>query len=645
MSQELSFWRKVIYVGGIVLLLFPLFWIGQPATRSSAGGVLARLRTENDLSQAALGEIDPAGESIKLATLGLRNVAVVLLWERSFECKKREDWEGLSVALNQITKLQPNFITVWEHQSHNLSYNVSVEFDDYRMRYHWVKKGIGFLVEGIHLNRENPRLVHYTGWITGQKIGRADEHVQFRELFRKDDDFHNSLNREVTIDRAFGWDGRADNWLVSRLWYQRAERAVDSGIPLKGKSPLIFHADNPMALINYSSTIEDEGVLGQTAQLSWSEADRAWGEYGRRPIPTSWGHNVRLGEYDEVNGEIVRLKEQLEQLAPGVRQRIRQEKVAQLTPELLSALDVPEEKLTEENYRQHLDAKAKTSVGYQEVAQRTAEQNRETAKKVADRLVEMETLSSRIAHYRGIVNYEYWSIRCAAEQTKTAVDAREFLYKAKQAYDAVDLENAKKQFESSWLAWRKIYDQYPRLMDDVSAEELADGIKQYQRLLQQLDEEFPADFPLVDLLKLRQDRDAALKEMYQKMGGQPGSERDSSTGKEPPQEPKPEPAKPDAADAKPNKEPPPDAETAKPEAKVSKPESKPAAEAAKPAAEEAKPADAEAKPATDDDKPPAGAAKPEVEPKPAAEPAKAEVEPKSAVEEGKSEPAPDAVKS
>ena len=44
MSQDLSFWRKVVYIGVIVLLLFPLFWIGQPATRTSAGGVLARLR-------------------------------------------------------------------------------------------------------------------------------------------------------------------------------------------------------------------------------------------------------------------------------------------------------------------------------------------------------------------------------------------------------------------------------------------------------------------------------------------------------------------------------------------------------------------------------------------------------------------------
>lgn len=522
MSRDISFWRKVAYIGVIVLLLFPLFWIGQPATRtatgSNPGGVLARLRAENNLSQAELGEIDPAGESIKLATLGLRGVAANLLWEKSFEYKKKEDWEGLSATLNQITRLQPNFITVWEHQSHNLAYNVSVEFDDYRMRYHWVKKGIDFLTEGIRKNRENPRLLHYTGWITGQKIGRSDEHVQFRELFRADTDFHDSLHSEVPVDKGHGWDGRPDNWLVSQLWYQRAERALDAGLVLKGKSPLIFHADNPMSLINYSSTIEEEGVLGQTAQQSWFEAGEGWKQYGRLQIPTSWGHNVRLGEYEQVNEDIEQMRARLEQLAPDVREQIEREKIAELEPELRAALELAEEELTEENYRQHSDAVAQTQVSHQEVAERAPEPNRAAASKLAERLSNQELMSSRISHYRSIINYEYWRVRCEAEQTKTAVDAREFLYKAKQAHDAADLETARALYESSWQQWRKIYDQFPELMDDITAEDLTKDIKRYQRLLQQLDEEMPADFPLVDLLKKAMERDESLKEVYQQLG-------------------------------------------------------------------------------------------------------------------------------
>ena len=59
--------------------------LSQPASidaegHRSPGGNLAKLRDEYHLSQATLGEIDPTSETIKLATLGMRGVAVQLLW-------------------------------------------------------------------------------------------------------------------------------------------------------------------------------------------------------------------------------------------------------------------------------------------------------------------------------------------------------------------------------------------------------------------------------------------------------------------------------------------------------------------------------------------------------------------------------------
>ena len=38
MNLETSFKRKVSYITGIVLLLFPLFYLGQPATSDTDGG-------------------------------------------------------------------------------------------------------------------------------------------------------------------------------------------------------------------------------------------------------------------------------------------------------------------------------------------------------------------------------------------------------------------------------------------------------------------------------------------------------------------------------------------------------------------------------------------------------------------------------
>ena len=169
----------------------------------------------HSLSQADLGEIDPASETIKLATLGMRGVAANILWEKANDYKKEEDWTNLSATLEQITKLQPNFVNVWIYQAWNLSYNISVEFDDYRDRYRWVIRGIDFLKEGTQYNRDEPRLLLGLGWMIAQKIGKADEHMQFRQLFQEDDDFNGS--RPVA---------QRDNWLVGREWLLKAEQVV-----------------------------------------------------------------------------------------------------------------------------------------------------------------------------------------------------------------------------------------------------------------------------------------------------------------------------------------------------------------------------------------------------------------------------------
>ena len=118
----------------IAVLLVPLSALSQPRDSSNSGGYLARLRTEAQLSQADLGEIDPTSETMRLATLGLKNIAVTLLWDRANFYKKVEDWTNLSAVLEQMTKLQPNFYSVWDFQAHNLSYNISVQFDDYHDR-------------------------------------------------------------------------------------------------------------------------------------------------------------------------------------------------------------------------------------------------------------------------------------------------------------------------------------------------------------------------------------------------------------------------------------------------------------------------------------------------------------------------------
>ena len=236
MISNPSFQRKILYGVLIAGLLVPLYLISRPTMREAdgrmvEGGILSRMRVENGLSQADLGEIDPTSETMKLATLGMKGIAANLLWGRANRYKRDHDYDNLTATLNQISKLQPNFISVWQFQGWNLAYNVSVEFDDYRSRYYWVKRGVDFLREGTRYNPEEPVLFWEVGWTFGHKLGKADEYVQYRRLFREDEDYHNDLQADIPIDNTRGPSGQPDNWLAGREWFRRAEQIVDKLIP------------------------------------------------------------------------------------------------------------------------------------------------------------------------------------------------------------------------------------------------------------------------------------------------------------------------------------------------------------------------------------------------------------------------------
>jgi hypothetical protein len=519
-----SFYRKVVYGCLIVLLWFPLSFIGRPVSvdpdGTRNGGKLTQLRDENSLSQATLGEIDPTSESMKLATLGMRNVAVTVLWTMANEYKRTEDFDNFAATVNQITLLAPNFISVWEFQAHNETYNVSVEYDAYRMRYAWVKKGIDLLIRGTEHNKKDTRLVNYLSWFFGQKIGRADEHKQFRELFRNDHDYHTKLTETLHMQMddldVVGPNRKdPDNWLVGRRIQLRAVNLVETqGVPIRGKSPVLFYADAPMLRINYSKAIEDEGWLGDVAGEAWRLSGNDWKRYGEQPVPTSWGHDIRLGEYERYRElTAAGLKKLNEEIAPGVHEKLLAERQAKLKPEERAALEIPPEKRTNQQMMLAMEAEPKLAVNVEEVANLAPAEKRREAKLIARQCTEYDTIATRIERYRDIVNFKYWRTRCEVEQSPTALKARQLVADATKKYEQGDIDKSKELYESAWVEWAKVYDKYPEMMDDVEADDLVDSIQRYRKVLSQHDiHGLPEDFPLRRFLEVQRHGKEVLKQ-------------------------------------------------------------------------------------------------------------------------------------
>ena len=477
----------------IAVLLVPLSILSQPADSSSPGGFLARQRAKFGLSQANLGEVDPTSETMRLATLGLKNVAVTLLWDRANHYKKVEDWTNLSAALEQMTKLQPNFYSVWDFQAHNLSYNISVEFDDYHDRYAWVMKGIEFLRQGIALNLREPRLLGRMGWFIGQKIGRADEKKQYRRLFKADDDFHERDRPGRTLPER-------DNWLVAREKYLAAQQLADSGAALK-TTPLIFHSEPMMTAINYARALEEDGVFGETAREAWKLAGDEMRRFSVREIPTSWDVPIRLGMREAELARATKLGEELEALLPGLFKEIQERKRAALTDAQRKALDVPPIDRTEPQQQSAAEAESALAVNWPMVAREAPADVRDKARELARQYVEASETAEIIARYRDIVNFDFWRASCEVEVTEAALRARELVWQAEREFENARLLPAKKAYEEAFAAWREVLDSSPVLKaDDLTGDDLVEMIDRYRKVLDQLDEKFPQPFILQDVL-------------------------------------------------------------------------------------------------------------------------------------------------
>lgn len=508
MKRNTAFTRKVIYFSAMAVLLYPLYYIGTPATMEDevlvGGGILSRMRQKHHLAESRLGDIDPASETLKLATLGLRGLAVNILWERAAEFTKKEDWDNLKVTLNQIAKLQPHFIGVWQFQAWNLSYNVSTEFDDYRQRYHWVKKGIDYMFQGIRYNRSEPRLYWDLARFFGQKIGTADERVQYRRMFSVDEDFHKTIPLENLYVARSDVYGGMDNWLVSRLWAVKAERIVlTQGVPMIGISPLVFYARAGLALINYSETLEEDGYFGEKVQRAWKEAGDAWQLFGDRDIPTIANIEIRLNDYERVQEEAKKLEEEYHLTLTGkVLKEIQQRKRDQLTAEQRQALDTPMADRTAEQKVLARDAEETLKVDYLEIAKKLPKDQRKKVLPLASQHAQAKNLATNIYRSKGIVNFDYWRTRCQAEQTSHAVNAREYVYQADQLFNKGDLVGAKEAFEKSWQEWAVMFEEFPTLKVAITARDIVEKIGIYRNLLGQLDEDFPEDFILQELLDL-----------------------------------------------------------------------------------------------------------------------------------------------
>jgi hypothetical protein len=299
--------------------------------RPGAGGILAQQREKENLMESRIGEVDPAGSAIKLATFGMRGVAIAILWHNMQEYQKRFDWSNVIVTAKQLVFLDPHFTSFWDFLGWNLAYNASSEFDDYRDRYRWVINGIEFLIEGTENNKRAPKLFKTTGMTISNKIGgdASDEREQYRRLFREDDDFS-----EFASKHGYNMPllpSERDNWKVGLHWLKLGEHLVlVEKVSIGKESDFMFCMHSRFNYFNYAKWKRRDGDFSQAAFDAWREAGEQWREFARITMNTALpvdrsailkkGAPVfyeKLETTDIIREERAKLLKKLEELVPG----------------------------------------------------------------------------------------------------------------------------------------------------------------------------------------------------------------------------------------------------------------------------------------------------------------------------------------
>jgi len=126
---------------------------------------------------------DEATPLITLTTValgGFRGLLVDLLWMRLITIQAEGKVFEIAQLADWITKLEPQFTTVWSFHAWNMAYNISILFSNPEHRWLWIRNGIQLLRdEALQYNPNDPVLYHDLGWLYQHKIGQEWDDMHF----------------------------------------------------------------------------------------------------------------------------------------------------------------------------------------------------------------------------------------------------------------------------------------------------------------------------------------------------------------------------------------------------------------------------------------------------------------------------------
>jgi tetratricopeptide (TPR) repeat protein len=208
---------------------------------------------------------------------------------------------------------------------------------------------------------------------------------------------------------------------------------------------------------------------------------------------------LRLREAEEKRA--AQIAGELEKLLPGRFAELQESRRAALSDDQRKAVDTPPMDRTDAQQQAAAAAEAAMRVTWKMVARQAPAAVRPRAEELAREHTEATERAEMIDRYRDIVNFDVWRATCESEVTEACLRARERTWTADREFEAARLQAAKGAYEEAFAAWREVLDASKVLREDsITADDLAEIVGRYRKLLEQLDEPFPSPFVLQDVL-------------------------------------------------------------------------------------------------------------------------------------------------
>ncbi len=453
MSTFNSRQRKAVCVVGILALLIPIVLLGMPASGrdSGGGGMLAQLRSEHDLGESDLGQIDPTSATMSFVLLGMRGIAVNMLRMKLDEYKDHKEWALMRSTTEAVITLQPHYVEVWRFLGWNMAWNVSAEWDAVPDRYYWVKEGGKFYQRGTRRNETIPELTWETGRVWGQKIGTADEQRYFRRYFKEDPDI-----------ATFGRDGQPgvdpeinanqlDNYLVAKEWFEESNAREDNKAQ-HIMARALFRSQPARAQLSYAEALQKD-VRFITAEEFRDQADSE--EEAEAMAFDARGNNFKLAQQEWAEG------------------------FTEWTT-----------KFGQEEFQ---------TLGGIIRLEATEDDVRELAARQKDQGVTEQDVRSWIDRYQKTTNYTYWRTRAQAEADESTgtAEAHRLIYEGELKLKAGDPNEAKEMLFRGMSRFARLLTEYPDLdEEDETVEEAMWAVLLWRKSMELLGESEPPTFPL-----------------------------------------------------------------------------------------------------------------------------------------------------